>query len=116
MITNWTQLRALALSLDLPNVTDAVSWGRPNLKAHGKMWTWWSPMIDAAVFKGSIEEREFLLEVDPKTYVMHEHYRNSGVILVAGGKVDPDWASARLTQSWRDMAPKRLLQAFDEGS
>ena len=113
MINNWTELRELALSLDLPEVTDAVSWGNPNLKAHGKMWTWWSPMIDAAVFKGSIEEREFLLEADPETFVMHPHYANSGVILVAGGKIDPEWAKARLLSTWRNQAPKRFLKAFD---
>ena len=114
MIKNWTELRTVALSLNLPYVTDAVSWGNPNLKAHGKMWTWWSPMIDAAVFKGSIEEREFLMEVEPETFVMHDHYARSGVILVAGGKLDPEWAKARLMQSWRSMAPKRVLKAFDE--
>lgn len=114
MIQNWSQLRAHALSLDLPHVEDAVSWGNPNLKAHGKMWTWWSPMIDAAVFKGSADEREMLMSADPKTFVMHDHYAKSGVILVAAGKVDPDWARARLLQSWRKMAPKRVLKAFDD--
>jgi hypothetical protein len=116
MIENWTQLRDLALSLKLPHVTDAISWGNPNLKAHGKMWTWWSPMIDAAIFKGSVEEREMLLSVDPDTFVMHDHYAKSGVILVAAGKVDPEWAKARLTQTWRDMAPKRVLKDFDQSS
>ena len=72
-------------------------------------------MIDAAIFKGSIEEREILMEADPETFVMHDHYKNSGVILVAGGKVDPDWASTRLILSWREMAPKRLLKDFDKG-
>ena len=114
MIQNWHELRELALSLELPHVADAVSWGNPNLKAHGKMWTWWSPMIDAAVFKGSIDEREMLISVDPETFVMHDHYRTSGVILVAKGRVDPEWAKNRLIQSWRNMAPKKVLKAFDE--
>lgn len=116
MINDWTELRALALSLNLPHVGDAVSWGRPNLKAHGKMWTWWSPMIDAAVFKGSIDEREMLISVDPETFVMHDHYRASNVILVAKGRVDPEWAKQRLLQSWRDMAPKKVLKEFDSGN
>ena len=113
MISNWTELRDLALSLELPKVEDAVSWGNPNLKAHGKMWCWWSPMIDAAVFKGSVEERETLMEIDPETFVMHPHYANSHVLLVAAGRVDPDWARARLMQTWRDAAPKRFLKEWD---
>lgn len=113
MIQNWEELRNLALSLDLPNVADAVSWGNPNLKAHGKLWCWWSPYIDAAIFKGSQEEREFLMQADPETFVLHPHYAAHNHILVAGGKIDPNWAKARLTETWRDMAPKKFLEEWD---
>ncbi|PTX54745.1 hypothetical protein C8N43_3565 [Litoreibacter ponti] len=113
MISTWAELRDFALSLDLPHVTDAVSWGNPNLKAHGKMWCWWSPYVDAAIFKGSRDEREMLMAADPETFVMHPHYANTGLILVAGGRIDPGWAEARLRQSWRDAAPKRFLKEWD---
>ncbi|MBF9044878.1 MmcQ/YjbR family DNA-binding protein [Rhodobacterales bacterium HKCCE4037] len=116
MIDTWPDLRTFALSLDLPKVEEAVSWGNPNLKAHGKMWCWWSPMIDAACFKGSIEEREMLREIDPETFVYHDHYRNSGILLVAAGRIDRDWAEARLRSTWRDMAPKRWLKSYDAGA
>jgi hypothetical protein len=39
-LLTWEGLRTFALSLRLPNVEDVVSWGQPNLKAHGKMWVW----------------------------------------------------------------------------
>lgn len=109
----WEDLKTLAYGLNLPKVELAVSWGNENLKAHGKMWTWWSPYIDAAIFKGSIEEREMLMEVDPETFVLHPHYAKSGLIMVAAGRIDPDWARARLVQTWRDMAPKRFLAQWD---
>lgn len=113
MISNWDELKVLGLSLDLPHVEIAVSWGNENLKAHGKMWTWWSPYIDAAIFKGSIEEREMLMAADPKTFVLHPHYAKHNHILVAGGRIDPGWAEARLRQTWRDMAPKKVLKDLD---
>lgn len=113
MIRDWPELRLLALSLGLPGVADATSWGNPNLKAHGRMWCWWSPLIDAAVFKGSVEEREALHEADPDTFPVHPHYARYGAILVAGGRLDPDWARARLLHSWRALAPKRLLRDWD---
>lgn len=53
MIQSWPQLKALALSLDLPQVTVDNPWGKECLKAHGKMWCWWSPYVDAAVFRAS---------------------------------------------------------------
>ncbi len=110
MISTWPDLRDLALSLDLPQVAEAVSWGNPNLKAHGKMWVWWSPYVDAGVFKGSIAEREMLREADPETFLHHPHYANHGLILVAAGRIDRDWATARLQRTWQDMAPKRWLR------
>jgi hypothetical protein len=115
MIRDWDGLRAFALSLGLPKVEDAVSWGNPNLKAHGKMWCWWSPYVDAGVFKGSIEEREALHQIDPETFVLHPHYANHGLLLVAGGRIDRGWAEARLRQTWEDNAPKRWLAKWKAG-
>ena len=112
-IRDWSELCAFALALDLPNVTEAISWGHPNLKAHGKMWCWWSPLVDAAVFKGDAEEREILRAVDPETHPMHPHYARAGVILVAAGRIDRGWAEARLIRTWREMAPRRFLKAWD---
>jgi hypothetical protein len=111
-IATWPDLRALALSLALPQVEDAVSWGNPNLKAHGKMWVWWSPYVDAAVFKCPIPEREILQAADPDTFLHHDHYANYGLILVAAGRIERDWAAARLRRTWEEMAPKRWLAAW----
>lgn len=113
MLQTWPELKAFALGLGLPEVTEAVSWGNENLKAHGKMWCWWSPYVDAAIFKGSIEEREALIAADPSTFLWHDHYAKHGLILVAAGRIDAGWAEARLRQTWRDAAPKRFLKAWD---
>jgi hypothetical protein len=116
MIATWPDLRALALSLDLPQVVDAVNWGNPNLKAHGKMWVWWSPYVEAGVFKGSIDEREMLRDADPATFLHHPHYANHGLILVAAGRIDPDWSAARLQRIWEELAPKRWLRDWKAGT
>ncbi|MEO0502265.1 MAG: MmcQ/YjbR family DNA-binding protein [Pseudomonadota bacterium] len=113
MIHTWDQLKTLALALDLPQVELATSWGNETLKAHGKMWTWWSPYVEAAIFKGSVEEREMLMQADPDTFILHPHYAKHGLILVAAGRIDPGWAAVRLRNTWRDMGPKRFLKAWD---
>jgi hypothetical protein len=111
---NWEKYRELALSLELPNVVEATSWGNPCLKAHGKLWAWWSPSEDAPVFKMNREERDFLIEVDPDTFFVTDHYRSHNLVLVHPTKLDPKWAKALLLKTWRSMAPKRVLKAFDE--
>ncbi|MEL6583234.1 MAG: MmcQ/YjbR family DNA-binding protein [Pseudomonadota bacterium] len=115
MISDWAGLRAFALGLGLPEVVDATSWGNPVLKAHGKLWCWWSPYVDAAIFKGTLEEREALIAADPATFLWHDHYRNHGLLLVAAGRIDEAWATARLMATWRAQAPKRFLTAWDAG-
>lgn len=106
-------LRALALSLNLPGVDETTSWGQPTLKAHGKLWTWWSPSEDAPVFKVSFEERDMLCEAEPETFFFTPHYRNHPMVLVRPERLDLDWARANLLRAWRAMAPKRVLKAFD---
>ena len=113
MIKTFSELRALALTLNLPHVEDSTSWGNPCLKAHGKLWTWWSPYVDAALFKCDFDEREMLLQADPDTFLLHPHYKAHKLILVRGGRIDPDWAKARLRRQWCDMAPKRVLKAWN---
>jgi hypothetical protein len=115
-LPDWPALRALALDLGLPGVTVAHPWGNEALKAHGKMWVWWSPYVDAGVFKGSVDEREALAAADPATFPTHPHYAAHGLILVAAGRIDPGWARARLVATWRAMAPKKVLRAWDAGA
>jgi hypothetical protein len=112
----WPKLKALALSLELPHVIETTSWGQPTLKAHGKLWTWWSPTEDAPVFKTTFEERDFLIEAAPETFFFTDHYRNHPLVLVRPDRLDADWAKARLVKTWRDMAPKKVLKAFDSGA
>jgi hypothetical protein len=115
-LIDWPGYKALALQLAadeaLSHIEEAVSWGQPNLKAHGKMWCWWSPTEDAPVFKMDRAEREFLLEADPDTFFVTPHYVPHGLVLVRPAAFDADWARARLLKSWQDMAPKTRLKAW----
>lgn len=113
MIDTWPDLKSFALSLNLPQVTIDTPWGNECLKAHGKMWCWWSPYVEAAVFRASHEEREMLIAADPETFTLHPHYAPHNLVLVRAGRIDADWATVRLTRHWRDAAPKRWLKAWD---
>ncbi|GAB5467621.1 MAG: MmcQ/YjbR family DNA-binding protein [Rhodospirillales bacterium] len=112
---HWERLKSLALSLGLPGVEEATSWGQPCLKAHGKLWVWWSPHEDAPVFKVPLEERDMLVEADPDSFFVTDHYRRHGLILVHPEAFDPQWAEANLRRVWRAQAPKRFLKAYDAG-
>jgi hypothetical protein len=109
----YESLKALALGLGLPGVTEAVSWGQPTLKAHGKLWFFWNPKENAPVFKVPFEELDMLIEVAPETFFTTDHHRNWPLVLARPDRLDPDWARANLVRVWRELAPKRVLKAFD---
>lgn len=111
---DWERLKTLALELDLPGVVEATSWGNPCLKAHKKLWVWWSPHEDAAVFKMDREERDFLIEAEPDTFFVTDHYRAHRLVLVHPERLDAEWAKSHLIRTWREMAPKRVLAAWEE--
>ena len=113
MIHRWEELRGLALGLNLPEVTVTHPWGHETLKAFGKTWVYWAALVDAAVFKADKAERDLLQSLDAERFPIHPHYQPHGLILVRAGRLDPLWAEARLRQTWRAMAPKRFLKAWD---
>jgi hypothetical protein len=112
---DWDRLKSLALGLGLPGVEETTSWGQPVLKAHARLWVWWSPHADAPVFKVPFEEREMLVEVDPDTFFLTPHYKGHQLVLVRPEKLDLEWAKANLIRVWRAQAPKRVLKAYDAG-
>ncbi len=65
------------------------------------------------MFKLPIEEREILIEAEPETFFVTDHYRKHNLVLVRPDRVDPAWARANLIRVWRQQAPKRFLKAFD---
>jgi len=110
---DWDRIKKLALSLDLPGVEEAVSMRQPVLKAHGKLWVWWSPHEDAIVFKVTVEERELLIEAEPDAFFVTPHYRGHPMVLARPEHLDLAWVRANLVRVWREQAPKRVLKAFD---
>jgi hypothetical protein len=113
LIRSWPELRDFALGLNLPEVTIDYPFGQESLKAFGKGWCHWSPYVDAAVFLAGFDEREMLMAADPDTFFLHPHYAKFTYVLVRAGRIDPDWAKARLIARWRRNAPKRFLKDWD---
>ena len=109
----YDDVRKLALSLGFPGVTEAVSWGQPCLKAHGKLWFFWSPSENEPVFKVPFEERDLLVENDLDTFFYTPHYKAHQLVPARADRIDRDWIRANLVRVWRQQAPKRVLKAWD---
>ena len=109
------EIRDLVLSL--PETEEGTSYGLPSFKACGKFLTRIRAEDDSlVVYVDSLDERDMLMEVEPETFHLTDHYRNDPIVLARIGAVDPAWLRAKLTARWRQVAPQRLRKAFDEGA
>jgi hypothetical protein len=61
-----------------------------------------------------MDEREMLMEVRPETFHTTDHCRDYPAMLVRLKNVDAPTLRRLLEQSWRERAPARLVEAFDE--
>ena len=83
-----------AIGRTLPDVEVTTTWGQPTLKVRGKMFvciaSHKSAEPDTLVVMMDFADRDALLEDDPDTYYLKEHYVGYPCILVRLARVHPD--------------------------
>ena len=108
----YEEVRAFAFGL--PGVTDGTSYGYDCLKAHGKFLTRLKEDGDTLVCPGvTFDERELLIEAEPETFYVTDHYRGYPYVLIRLSRADPGTVTRLLERRWRETAPKKVLKAWD---
>jgi hypothetical protein len=78
----------------LPGVEVTTSWGQPTLKVGGRMFVCMashkSADPDTLVVMMDIIDRDALIEDDPETYYLKDHYVGYPCVLVRLSRVHPD--------------------------
>jgi hypothetical protein len=78
----------------LPDVEVTTAWGQPALKVRGKMFmciaSHKSAEPNTLVVMMDFPDRDALIEDDPGTYYLKDHYLNYPCILVRLSRVHPD--------------------------
>jgi hypothetical protein len=59
------------------------------------------------------DEQRFLMETQPETFFLTDHYRGWPAILIRLSKVDRAQLFELLDQAWRRLAPPKLLAERD---
>jgi hypothetical protein len=102
------------LARELPGAEEGTSYGTPAFKVRGKLFARLREDGESLVVRVDFAQRETLMEADPKTFYITEHYRDHPMMLVGLSVVRPDELRELLAQSWRSVAPKKLVVGFDE--
>lgn len=80
MPVTFENVRTMALALE--NVVEGTSYGTPAFRVKDRLFARFRPDLNSLVVRMGFEERAALLEEDPKTFFITEHYRNYRWVLV----------------------------------
>ena len=107
-ILTFDDVRKMAAGLE--GVEVGTSYGTPALKVRGKMFaciaSHKSAEPDTLVAVISFDDREQLLEADPTTYYLKDHYRTYPSILVRLREIHPDALRDLLQMVWNFVSAK----------
>jgi hypothetical protein len=108
-------LRKVALSF--PGAHEEPSYGQPAYKIEKKFFTRLRAEDASIVWMvDSIDERDALIEMDPKTYFITDHYKNYPSVLVRISRLNETMLRKMLERRWRAIAPKAMVRALDEAA
>lgn len=99
-----------------PETELSTSYGEPAYKAFGKFLTRLRADNDSVVLgEVDFDERDMLIEADPETFHVTDHYRGYRYVLARLKRLDEKTLRGYLQRQWRKNAPKAWLKAYDAG-
>lgn len=107
-----TSIRPIALSL--PGTVESKSYGTPSFKVKDKLLARFHEDGVSLVLKMDFETRDFLMQVNPQTYFITDHYKNYPYVLVRLSDVDLEELKGHMFQTWKSLATKKLLSQYEE--
>ena len=108
----FDDIRKLALAW--PEVEDGTSYGTPALKVRKKLLARLREDGDSLVMLGvPQDERDMLVESQPKVFYFTDHYRDYPTVLIRLSKAKPAAIEPLLRRRWRVLASKRAVGGFE---
>jgi hypothetical protein len=108
----FDDIRKLALSW--PEVEDGTSYGTAALKVRKKLLVRLKEDGDSLVMPGvPPDEREMLVESQPKIFYFTDHYKDYPMVLIRLSKARRAVVEPLLRRRWRTLASKRAVQESD---
>jgi hypothetical protein len=100
------------IGLGLPDVEEGTTYGSPALKVRGMLLTCLaihkSAEPDSLAVRIDFEQRDLLIETDPDTYYLTDHYVDYPVVLVRLSRIHLDALRDLLAAAWRFVSTKAV--------
>jgi hypothetical protein len=101
------------IALALPEVEEDSSYGTPAFRVRRKLFVRLREDGESIVVKTDYDEREALMEADPEAFYITDHYVGYPMLVVRLTRVARDDLESVIEDSYRRVAPKRLLAQLD---
>ena len=109
-----------AIGRTLPDVEVTTSWGQPTLKVGGRMFACMAAHKSAEpgslVVMMDVADRDALIEDDPGTYYLKEHYVGYPCVLVRLDRVHPDALRDLVLGAYRYVTARKRRQTRRRGA
>jgi len=110
MAVSKAQVAKIALSF--PGALEKSSYGRPAFFIEKKFFTRVRDEDNSVVMiVADMQARDMMLELDPDTYFITDHYRDYPSVLVRLSKITPSELKTMLQRRWERIAPKKMVRA-----
>ena len=96
-----------------PGIEERLSWGTPGLKVKGRFLARLKEDGESLVLRMGLLERERLMASAPHVFYITDHYVNYPAVLIRLRKVSRDVLARVLEDSWRQVAPERVIEQHD---
>lgn len=111
-----THDKLLRIALSLPEATEDWPWGSIHCKVAGKIFVGWGRTEDGVMSLGlrtSLALQSMLVASDPRFSIAKYSGKYGGIDMRLPTPID--WAEVEqfIVESWRIVAPKKLVAAFD---
>ncbi|MHC6157545.1 MmcQ/YjbR family DNA-binding protein [Bradyrhizobium elkanii] len=102
------------IALTWPEVEDSSSYGTPALKVRNKMLVRLKEDGDSLVMPGvPPDERDMLVEHQPKVFYFTDHYRDYPTVLIRLSKAKRAAVEPLLRRRWRTLASRKAVRDTD---
>ena len=104
------------LLLSLPGVEEGPCYGTPGYRVRGKLIARIREDGATLVVRCSRDERDVLMQIEPETFFVTDHYRAHSWVLVRLNVIGLEELRELLQRTWRGSATKTLIAAHEAGS
>jgi hypothetical protein len=110
---DFDDVRRMALAL--PGADEGTWFGLPTFRVRSKFFAGLGKDGVSLVVRCNVFARKYLMEAEPDVYHVTDHYRDDPYVLVRLSAIGADALRERIEESWRMVAPKKLIAELDAG-